>query len=151
MNKRGFGGIYLRGNTWWIRYSHQGQEYRESAGTDNQATARKLLKQRIQEMGRPGRFIGPAQERVTFADLADMVRTNYAVNRFRSAPSSPAASPTSVTTSRTPAPSISPPTVFGPTSPSASRLARRRNAVPRVARCRTDRPNRPLAIGKLQE
>ena len=85
MNKRGFGGIYLRGNTWWIRYSHQGQEYRESAGTDNQATARKLLKQRIQEMGRPGRFIGPAQERVTFADLADMVRTNYAVNRFRSA------------------------------------------------------------------
>jgi hypothetical protein len=85
MNKRGFGGIYRRGNTWWIRYSHRGQEYRESANTDNAATARKRLKQRIQEMGRPGHFIGPRQERLTFADLAEMVRIDYSVNRFRSA------------------------------------------------------------------
>jgi len=62
MNKRGFGGIYRRGNTWWIRYSHRGQEYRESANTDNAATARKRLKQRIQEMGRPGHFIGPRRD-----------------------------------------------------------------------------------------
>jgi integrase len=85
MTKRGFGGVYKRGSIYWIRYWHRGQEFRESSGSANQATARQLLKQRIQETGRPGRFIGPSQERVTFEDLVGMVRTDYSINRFRSA------------------------------------------------------------------
>jgi len=85
VTKRGFGGIYKRGSIYWLRYWHRGTEYRESSGSDSEATARKLLKARIQEMGRPGRFIGPSAERVSFADLADMVRTDYDINRFRSA------------------------------------------------------------------
>jgi integrase len=85
VTKRGFGGIYKRGSIYWIRYWHRGTEYRESSDSDSEAQARKLLKQRIQEMGRPGRFIGPSQDRVTFTDLAEMVRTDYAINRFRSA------------------------------------------------------------------
>ena len=85
MKRRGFGGVYLRGSIWWLRYWHRGQEYRESSGSESEAKAAALLKARIQAMGRPGRFIGPAQERVTFADLAEMIRTDYGINRFRSA------------------------------------------------------------------
>ena len=40
---RGQGSIYLRGRTYWIRYSWRGKERRESAETDNETAARKLL------------------------------------------------------------------------------------------------------------
>jgi integrase len=84
--KRGFGGIYKRGSIYWIRYWHRGTEYRESSGSDSEATALKALKARIKEMGRPGGFVGPSADKLTFEDLAELVRTDYSVNRFRSGP-----------------------------------------------------------------
>jgi integrase len=85
MSKRGFGGIYKRGSVYWIRYWHRGKCFRESSGTDSEARAAKLLKERIKQMGRPGGFIGPAEERVTFENLAELVQTDYQINNRRSA------------------------------------------------------------------
>src|ERR1700733_2636040 len=84
MSKRGAGSIYLLGTTWWIRYSHRGQEYRESSESDSERAAQKLLKKRLQETGRRAKFLGPAEERLTFADLMQMLRDDYAVNERRS-------------------------------------------------------------------
>jgi len=84
MSKRGTGGIYLRGTTWWIRFSHHGQEMRESSESDSETVARRLLKKRIQQTGRRGKFIGPAEERLRFKDLEEMVRSDYVVNDRRS-------------------------------------------------------------------
>jgi len=83
VNKRGVGRVYLRGSIYWIRYWHRGREYRESSGSDREALALKLLKQRLAQMGAP-RFIGPAEERLSFEDLADMLRRDYVVNGRRS-------------------------------------------------------------------
>ena len=67
MSKRGTGGLYLRGVTWWIRYSHRGQEFRESSESSSETIARKLLNARIKETGkRGGKFLGQAEERVSF-------------------------------------------------------------------------------------
>ncbi len=85
MSKQGTGSIYLRGTTWWIRYSHRGREFRESSGSASEHVARKLLKDRIKETGkRGGKFIGPAEERMRFEDLAQMLRDDYAANNLRS-------------------------------------------------------------------
>ena len=81
---KGTGGLYLRGCTWWIRFSHRGQEFRESSESESETVARKLLKARIKETGRRGKFLGPAEEKLTFEDLAVTITSDYAVNAFRS-------------------------------------------------------------------
>ncbi len=85
MSKRGTGGIYLRGTIWWLRYSHHGRDMRESSDSESETVARKVLKNRIQQTGRRGKFIGPAEERLTFKDLTEMIEADYAVNERRSA------------------------------------------------------------------
>ena len=57
---RGMGRVYLRGTIWWIQYSHRGQRHMETSGSDKVGDARRLLKQRIGEMGR-GKTTGPAR------------------------------------------------------------------------------------------
>jgi integrase len=81
---KGTGGLYLRGSIWWIRFSHRGVEYRESSESTSETVARKLLSARIKETGRRGKFLGPAEERLTFEDLAATITSDYAVNAFRS-------------------------------------------------------------------
>ena len=80
---RGFGRVFKRGSTYWIAYCYRGKEHRESAHSDNEAQASKLLKKRVGEMGQ-GRLIGPSEERLTFEDLANMLLTDYEVNGKRS-------------------------------------------------------------------
>ena len=36
---RGFGYLYKRGKTWWIRYSIRGRDFRESSGSEKDADA----------------------------------------------------------------------------------------------------------------
>src|SRR5208282_5136375 len=81
---RGAGTIYRRGPVLWIRYSHRGVEYRESSESESETVARRLLKARIAETGRRGKFLGPTEERVTFEDLAAMLENDYAINNRRS-------------------------------------------------------------------
>src|SRR5262245_24367139 len=66
---RGMGGIYKRGPVYWIRYSHRGRKYRESSKSPERAVAVALLTQRLNEIHQ-GRVSGPAEERVTFEELA---------------------------------------------------------------------------------
>ena len=77
-------GVLRWGRVYWIRYWYRGQEFRGSSGSDSEAKATKLLKDRIKQMGSP-RFIGPTEERLMFEDLAEMLRCDYSVNGRRSA------------------------------------------------------------------
>jgi integrase len=68
---RGDGRVYQRkgSSRWWIQYSVNGQQFRESGGkTEDQA--RKKLKARLREAARDD-FAGPAAERVSVDRLLD--------------------------------------------------------------------------------
>jgi integrase len=68
----GFGQLWRRGNTWWIKYSVDGRVYRESSKSTDQRVAEKLLRARIKASGRGGRFVDPNKERrVTIDHLLD--------------------------------------------------------------------------------
>ncbi len=69
--------------TFWIQYSHRGVKHRESSNSTRHADAVRLLKRRIEQMGR-GQLIGPNPEKVTFEDLAIMVLDDYRVNGRKS-------------------------------------------------------------------
>ena len=80
---RGMGRIFKRGPVYWIAYSYRGKEHRESARSESESQARKLLKKRIGETS-VGTFIGPNEERLTFEGMADMLLTDYQINGKRS-------------------------------------------------------------------
>lgn len=80
---RGEGSFFLRGKTFWIKYYRNGKPYRESAKSDKEPDARKLLKKRLGEIAL-GRFIGPEAERVTIRQLAKDYENDYRVNGKRS-------------------------------------------------------------------
>ncbi len=82
---KGFGYAYLRGRTWWIRYYHNGQDFRESVKSGRLLDAERLLKARWKQIGQSkGRFIGPKEEKVRVNDLLDGVITDYQTNGRRS-------------------------------------------------------------------
>jgi integrase len=69
-------------STWWIGYYHRGKEIRESSESQNEALARKLLRQRLGELSQ-GKVIRNA-EKVTFEQLAEDLRNDYITNDKRS-------------------------------------------------------------------
>ena len=85
MNRRapGTGGVYKRGDTFWIRYSYHGRKIRESSGSPQRGEAVKLLRRRLAEMG-SGRLVGPDADRTTFDEMADMLLADYGLNGRRS-------------------------------------------------------------------
>src|SRR5262245_60134772 len=74
----GMGRIYLRGKIWWVRYYRNGQEFNESSHSEKEADAKKLLKKRLGEIAL-GRFAGPKAEKVTVAELAADLFTDYRI------------------------------------------------------------------------
>jgi integrase len=74
---------FKRGNVWWVSYYHNGQEIRESTGSENESAAKDLLKKRLGEIGK-GRLIGPKAEKVRFDELAEDLLTDYRINAKRS-------------------------------------------------------------------
>jgi len=80
--RRGQGGVYRRGRTWWITYSIGGQKFRESAGTTVHGDAAKLLTQRLTERGRG--ISRRDLEKVTFPELAGLITADYAKNARKS-------------------------------------------------------------------
>lgn len=86
---RGDGRIYKRGAILWIAYyGPDGQEVRESSGTDNEGKAERLLRKRVREVAnhRSGirAFEGPAQQRLTVADLLDSLEADYRRREIKS-------------------------------------------------------------------
>jgi integrase len=78
---RGEGLVYLRGKTFWIRYWHKGTEIRESAKTDDERTARRILKSRLDDLAaeRKGfrKFATPAMKKVTVHDLLESLKADF--------------------------------------------------------------------------
>ena len=75
--------VFLRGSIWWIRYTFQGEQLRESSGSKVKEVALNLLKEREGDIA-AGRFRGLS--RVTVGDLLDDVETDYRLNGFASLP-----------------------------------------------------------------
>jgi hypothetical protein len=56
--------------------------YNESSRSDGERAARRLLRQRVGEMA-SGKFVGPAEERVTFEELMRTVLDDFLLNRVK--------------------------------------------------------------------
>ncbi len=88
---RGTGRLFRRKRSpfWWMAYYHRGKEVRESTGIVATAAeterprAEKILRERTRQAGTP-QFTGPAEYRVTFADLQAAYLRDYHVNGRRS-------------------------------------------------------------------
>ena len=80
---KGQGSVYLRGKTYWIRYAWRGKEYRESAETDNEEKAGKLLLKRLKAVGTP-KFVEPKDQRYTLDDMLEKIRARYLKKQQRS-------------------------------------------------------------------
>ncbi len=78
-----YNGKTHEGSVWWLSYSISGTRHRESSGFTKHGDAVRLLNQRLSERGR-----GVSRrdlERVTFRDLCDLIRGDYAKNARKSA------------------------------------------------------------------
>jgi integrase len=86
MTKReyGEGTIYRRGDRWHVAYHHRGRLYRESSKSTNRRDAVRLLSKRLAEI-HSGR-LAPAAEKVTLADLRELVETEYQRNGRKGLP-----------------------------------------------------------------
>ena len=73
---RGQGSIYLRGKTYWIRYSWHGEEYRESAKTGDEKHAAKFLQRRLKAVGTP-LFVDAKEQRYTLDDMLAKIELHY--------------------------------------------------------------------------
>src|SRR5207253_2897771 len=81
--KRGDGGIYQRGDVWWIRYSHRGKEIRESSESTDKTNAEKLLQKRIREVSndRDGiQAFAPNAGKIYVDELLDNLEKDYRLN-----------------------------------------------------------------------
>jgi integrase len=81
---RGDGSIFLRGRIWWVAYSFRGHAYQESSGSIDQRDAKKLLRKRLKQVGKPN-FVDPAkEEKWTLADMKEKIRLDYERKQNRS-------------------------------------------------------------------
>ncbi|MFQ5946732.1 MAG: tyrosine-type recombinase/integrase [Anaerolineae bacterium] len=76
-------GTLKESRIWWVKYRVDGRLIRESSGTDKEAEARRLLRQR-EGAAVEGRPVIPRVERVKVAELAEDLRQEYAANERRS-------------------------------------------------------------------
>lgn len=63
-------GLYQRGETWWLRFSHEGKQHRESLGTEDEAEA---ISRAITILGKPEKAEAKVWEREVAEYLADRV------------------------------------------------------------------------------
>jgi integrase len=83
MNKqvRGSGRIYLRGTTWWLQFYDRGRQIRESANTDSESVARKILRKKV---GAVENGIQQDSRGLRFEDLRESYFDDYRTNRRKS-------------------------------------------------------------------
>ena len=79
--ERGEGRIFLRGKIWWVQYGHRGRDHRESSKSPERKVALRLLKKRLAEV-HSGRH-APAAEKVTLADLRQLLEADHRLNGRR--------------------------------------------------------------------
>ena len=76
MRSYGEGRVFLRGRIYHIAYCRNGHEFSESARTPDEKKARKLLAQRLGQIGKPD-FVGPSEKRLTLDDLEAEIVADY--------------------------------------------------------------------------
>jgi len=69
--------------TWWIQHSYRGTRHRESSHSTRKADAVKLLRRRLKDMDE-GALVGSSAEKVTVADLLQLVTDDYQTNSRKS-------------------------------------------------------------------
>src|SRR5262245_42321362 len=79
----GLGSIYRRGERWAVEFWKGGVQHRESARTTSEQEAIAHLRKRVEELAQ-GKFVGTRTERVTVADLLELVTADYATAGNRS-------------------------------------------------------------------
>jgi integrase len=84
MRPRGTGRVFRRSEIFWIAYSRNGHEIRESAETTDERKAWKFLNSRVEEAKRP-QFVGPAEKRLMLDDLEKKILADYERHGRRSA------------------------------------------------------------------
>lgn len=77
------GSVYRRNKTYWIAYYRNGRLFRESSHSDREGEATRLLRLREGDIAK-GLPVSPAIGRLTFAEAAADVRTDYQINGKRS-------------------------------------------------------------------
>lgn len=77
------GSVYCRKGVWYIRFTVNGKEYRESSKSTDQDVALAFLEKRRGEVVER-KVIGPRIERTTFADLVRLIEQDYAANERKS-------------------------------------------------------------------
>ena len=78
----GVGRVFQRGQIWWIGFYHRGREIRQSAHSEHEGQARKLLKKRLGEIS-AGRFL-PDEDKIQYDELVADLKNDYHVNGKRS-------------------------------------------------------------------
>jgi integrase len=77
------GMIYKRGNTLWIKYYRNGKPYRESAKSDKESDAKRLLRIREGQI-EEGKFPGLQAGRTRWEELKDDILREYRINGRKS-------------------------------------------------------------------
>jgi integrase len=77
-------GLYKRGDVWWICYSYQGKQYRETTGTDDKQFAKDLLAKRQVEIREQRLFDVKKGTKIRFEELAQDFLRFYRERRRRS-------------------------------------------------------------------
>ena len=81
---RGLGSVYQRGGTYWIKFYVDGKAKRESAHSEKEAVAVRLLKRRLEELS-AGRYV-PDAGKVTLGELLTMLGVDATAKGNRSRP-----------------------------------------------------------------
>ncbi|KJU86938.1 phage integrase protein (DNA breaking and rejoining enzyme), partial [Candidatus Magnetobacterium bavaricum] len=77
------GTVYKRRRIWWIKYYDDGKFYRESSGSNKEADAKRLLKQREGDIAQ-GKVVSIKTEKIRFDELAEDFITDYKINKKHS-------------------------------------------------------------------
>lgn len=80
---KGLGGLYKRGDIYWMAYYRNRRQVHESTGTKDKALALRKLKQRMNTKDSP-EFAGPQVERITVENLSEGFLRDYRNNGRKS-------------------------------------------------------------------
>jgi integrase len=80
---RGLGHVYRRGRVYWIKYSHLGTCYRESAQSRERGVAVRLLKDRLAAIA-SGRLLELRYLATNLADLVQLIEQDYRLKGHKS-------------------------------------------------------------------
>jgi integrase len=76
----GTGRVYLRGLTWWLQYYANGQQIRESSGSDKKSVAEEKLHQKMVDA--QNNAVAPKKQ--TYEQMRDALYDHYELHKFKS-------------------------------------------------------------------